>query len=416
MSEKLPPLRSRTISANSALRSPAFRHLFIAQSISVTGDAAYAAVLAWYAFETTGSSAAVSIVLGTVAVTTLASLLIGGALADRFDRRLLMVFSDGSRAILLVVLAVMILTGQDSLVALVIVTGVAGLVDGLFTPAINGSIPDYVPERALTSANGLMGFTRATFSIVGAALGGVLYAALGAGIVVGINGASFLLSAVLLATLPRIHRRPDTSDGSNAEEGAFKSIWLGLKYVGTVPVLMSIPIAAFAIMIADAPTSVLMPAVIKLHFDGGAGTIGAINAAVGLGAAVGSLVIGRIGGGKRPAIVIFGSWALAHLLAAILIAQESIVVAVVLSGVRGLLSGAGGALWSDMLMRNVDRRMLSRVFSIDSFGVSALTPIGVALTGLLASNAIAVPFVVVGQLIAFALMGLLLLRRPIRDA
>ncbi len=407
-------LRSRTSNYESALGIPAFRRLFIAQSISVTGDAAYSTVLAWYVFDSSGSSQAVSFVLGTVALTRLLSLLSGGALADRFDRRWLMVISDGSRAAFLAVLSVLIVDGYESLIILVVVTGLTGLVDGLFTPAINGSIPDYVPERCLTSANGLMGFTRATCFIFGAAIGGVLYAALGAGFVFGLNSLSFLCSAVLLASLPRI--RLGGVAGVHGQVRTFRSIWLGLKYVGTVPVLLSIPIAAFAILVADAPTSVLLPAVVKLHFGGGPETIGGLSAALGVGAAVGSLVISRLGGGPRPAIIIFGSWALAHLLAAILVAQDSIAVAIVLSAVRGALSGAGGALWSDMLMRNVDRRMLSRVFSIDSFGVSAFMPVGVALTGLFASNSISVPFVVIGQVMAFVIMALLLAKKSIRDA
>lgn len=394
-----------------ALQDRNFRLLFTAQSVSVVGDAAYGAVLAWFTFEFTGSSLAVSYVLGATALATVASLLIGGVLADRWDRRALMVISDGSRFILVGAIAVLIWTDTLTLPILVALAAAAGLVDGLFSPSLGGILPTIVPQQKLTSANGLIGFTRATGSIIGAALGGTLYAILGAAPIIGLNALSFGVSAVLVAMLPKAGKQARVQ-----RRGALRDLSEGFKYVFTVPVLISIPVAALALMFADAPTSVLMPAIVSDHWHGGAALIGWLSAAYGIGTALGSLLTGHLGGGKRPAIIIFGSWALAHLAAAVMVAQPLAFIAVALSAVRGLLGGAGGTLWNDLLMRNVPNDKLSRVFSIDTFGASALMPLGVALTGLLVVNRTAVPIVVVGQLIGFLLMAGLLLRKKIRDA
>lgn len=393
------------------LKDRNFRLLFAAQSVSVVGDAAYGAVLAWFTFEFTGSSLAVSYVLGATALATLASLLVGGVLADRWDRRALMVISDGSRFVLVGTIALLIWTGTLTLPMLVMLTAAAGLVDGLFSPSLGGILPTIVPSDKLISANGLIGFTRASGSIVGAALGGTLYALQGAAPIIGLNAISFGVSAVLIALLPK-----PSKQGAARQHSAVRDLGEGFTYVFTVPVLISIPIAALALMFADAPTSVLMPAVVRDHWRGGAELIGWLRAAYGIGTALGALLTGHLGGGRRPAAVLFGCWALAHLAAAVMVAQPIALLAVVFSGLRGVLGGAGGTLWNDLLMRNVPGDKLSRVFSIDTFGASALMPLGVAVTGVLATNAAAVPIVVGGQLVGFVLMAALLLRAKIRNA
>jgi len=394
-----------------ALSIREFRLLFTAQAISVVGDAAYGTVLAWFTFQFTGSSGAVSLVLGGTALATLISLLVGGVLADRWDRRALMVFSDAARFALIGIMALMIVTHRLTLPWLVSLASLAGLVDGLFSPSLGGILPSLVPDEKLTSANGLIGFTRATGGILGAAAGGLLYALLGAAPVIGLNALSFGLSAVMVAMLPKAGKQV-----IGRRSSPWQDLFDGVSYVFHAPVLLSIPVAALALLFADAPTSVLMPAIVAEHFRGTAATIGWLSAAYGVGTAIGSLTTGYLAGSQKPAVIIFGSWALAHLLAAIMVGQPLVIVAVILSSGRGFLGGAGGTLWNGLLMRNVPRNKLSRVFSIDTFGVSALTPLGVALTGLLATNARAVIVVVSGQLLGFVLMASLLLKPQIRDA
>jgi MFS family permease len=407
-----PTLKTRLGRGGQALSHRDFRFLFAAQTISAVGDAAYGVVLSWFTYQFTGSSAAVGLVLGGTALTTLISLLAGGVLADRWDRRALMILSDASRCVLVATLAVLIFTDALTLPLLILLTAAAGLVDGLFSPSLSGMIPRLVPSFDLTSANGLIGFTRASSAIGGAALGGAMYAALGAGPVMLLNAGSFALSAVLVARIPRTGKEARKPN----RQGAAKDLLEGLTYVFKVPVLISIPVAAAALMIADAPTSVLMPAVVDVHFNGTAATVGWLAAAYGIGTAIGSLITAVTGGGRRPAVIIFGSWALAHLAAAVMVAQPLTTLAIILAGVRGLLGGAGGTLWNDLLMRNVPQDKLSRVFSIDTFGVSALTPIGIGATSLFLTQTGPVPVIVIGQAAAFTLMASLLLRRQIRNA
>lgn len=394
-----------------------FRLVFAAQSISTLGDAAYATVLAFFTYEFAGFSGAVGLVLGIVAVSTLVSLLIGGAVADRFNRKWVAVISDLLRFGLVGALGILVATDSLNLAMLAILAGLAGLADGFFDPALRGTIPSIVPNEKLTSANGLLGFIGSTGVVLGAAAGGVMYATIGSAAVFLLNAVSFALSAALLSRLS-IRRHPDACRDADPEpsEGFVSSVRTGVVYLTKVPVLISIPVAALALFLADAPTSVLTPELIADRLQGDASTIGWMNALLGVGAAMGALITGHFGGGRRPALVIFGAWGIAHLVTAAIFAQTTVLAAIVLSFVRGVLSGMGGTLWNDLLMRNVDPRMLSRVFSLDNLGSSALMPLGVLATGIVIGAWPAVAIVVVGQLVSGLIMLALLLRRPIRNA
>ncbi|MFT3798103.1 MFS transporter [Microbacterium sp.] len=400
-----------------ALSVKDFRLIFTAQSISTLGDAAYAAVLAFFTYEFAGFSGAVGLVLGVVSVSTLVSLLVGGAVADRVHRKWVAVASDLFRLAFIGALGALVATDALSLPILVALTGLAGLVDGFFDPALRGAIPSLVPEEKLTSANGLLGFVGSTGVVIGAAAGGVLYATVGSATVFLLNAASFAASALLLSRLSdKGARGGDSSPPEEQPEEFARSVRSGIVYLTKVPVLVSIPVAAVALFIADAPTAVLTPELIADRLNGDASTIGWMNALVGCGAAIGALVTGHFGGGRRPAMIIFGSWGVAHLVTALTFGQTSATVAIVLSGIRGILSGLGGTLWNDLLMRNVDPRMLSRVFSLDNMGSSSLMPLGVVATGIVVGAWPAVAIVVIGQAVSGVLMLALLLRRPIRDA
>src|SRR5919201_7070471 len=118
-----------------ALRHRDFRLLWSGQAVSLLGDMAFLTALGWKAFTLAGSSR-LGIVLLCLAGGELATLLVGGALADRYERRRMMIVSDVWRFAAVGALAAVDASGPLGLAALVVLAGVIGLGDGVFYPAV----------------------------------------------------------------------------------------------------------------------------------------------------------------------------------------------------------------------------------------------------------------------------------------
>ena len=158
------PSRARVLRA---FRSRDFRMLWTGQAISLLGDAAFVVALGWRTFTLTGSARSLGIVLTFQGVGLLATVLVGGALADRYDRRTLMLVSDGARFAVIACLAVVDATGHLSIGSLAAIAFAEGLATGFFTPALGGLIPLVVPETGLGSANALIGLARQGSFLIG---------------------------------------------------------------------------------------------------------------------------------------------------------------------------------------------------------------------------------------------------------
>src|SRR5438067_7713796 len=199
------PSRARVLQA---FRSRNFRVLWTGQAISLLGDTAFVVALGWRTFTLTGSPRSLGYVLTLQGVGLLSTVLVGGALADRYERRTLMLFSDAARFVIVGVLVAVDATGHLAIGNLCVIAFVEGLATGFFTPALGGLIPLVVEEPGLGSANALIGMARQTSYVIGPSVAGVMYGFAGATVVFAFNAVSFLVSfAFVWATRPRTAER-----------------------------------------------------------------------------------------------------------------------------------------------------------------------------------------------------------------
>src|SRR5919204_4193339 len=166
------------------------------------GDIAFLTALGWKAFTLAGSPRLGIVLLG-LAAGELATLLVGGALADRYERRRMMIVSDVWRFVVVGALAVVDATGHLTFPILVVLAVVVGLGDGFFYPAVGGIVPLVVEQPALPSANSLMGVARWGSVMVGPSLAAFAYRGGGASTVFAFDAATFLVSAALISRARR---------------------------------------------------------------------------------------------------------------------------------------------------------------------------------------------------------------------
>jgi MFS family permease len=394
-----------------ALRSRDFRLLWGGQTVSLVGDGAFLVALGWKTFSLTGKTSSLALVLMLHSMAMLATLLIGGALADRYPRRTLMIVSDVSRCAVIGALAAVDASGHLSFALLLVFAIGFGLGDGFFYPAFGGIVPLVVEPHQLASANTLIGVSRQASFVVGPALAGGVYGAAGSASVFGFDAATFVVAAALLGLArPRVFE-PEPG------EGTFKEIAAGFRYVASVPWLwISISIATFVLMVGMAPYQSLLPALVERHFGRGVGSYSFLFAVQAAGMVVGTLWFGQVNPRRHRVVITYGFFALNDVCVILMALLPWFGLAVGLVVVRGFCIGFGIGLWETLLMELVPESKLSRVVSLDFFGSLGLTPVGFALVAVLSGFLSPSVILVIGFSIALVLWTAPLALRRVREA
>ncbi|HCX48136.1 MAG TPA: MFS transporter [Bacillus sp. (in: Bacteria)] len=183
-------------------------HLMVSgQIITILGSTLLRFALSLYVLDITGRA---DIFAGLYAVTSIPFLLapLGGAIADRFNRRNVMVIFDFINAAIVLIFIVLLLTESVSILMIGTIMFLLAVVSAMYAPVVMASIPQLVPEKKLEQANGIVNGVQALSNIVAPVLGGILYGIIGLKMLVIISCLAFFLSAILemFITIPFIKR------------------------------------------------------------------------------------------------------------------------------------------------------------------------------------------------------------------
>jgi MFS family permease len=308
----------------------------------------------------------------------LTTLLIGGVLADRYSRRLLLIGSDLGRAVVIAGLAVVDATGHLHFGVLIVFVALHGLGSGLFQPAFGGILPLLVETPSLGSANALVGIARQASFVIGPAIAGTIYGAAGSSVIFAADAISFVLSAAFLAPA-----RPRAYEAAPSE-GIRRELSAGFRYVVRVPWLwITIAIFSVALMVGFAAFQVLLPKLVEQKWNGGVASYGLLFTLQGVGMVIGSVVFAQLAPSRRRGVLMYAIFAVNGAFTVMLALSPWYAGAAGLQVARGLCIGFGITLWETMLMQRVPQHMLSRVISMDWFGSIGLLPAGLGLWAVL---------------------------------
>ncbi|PFU28806.1 MFS transporter [Bacillus cereus] len=177
------------------------------QIITILGSTLLRFALSLYVLDITGRA---DIFAGLYAVTSIPFLLapLGGAIADRFNRRNVMVIFDFINAAIVLSFIVLLFTGSVSILLIGTIMFLLAIVNAMYAPVVMASIPQLVSEKKLEQANGIVNGVQALSNIVAPVLGGILYGIIGLKMLLIISCLAFFLSAILemFITIPFIKR------------------------------------------------------------------------------------------------------------------------------------------------------------------------------------------------------------------
>jgi len=358
------------------LRHRDFRILWTGMTISLIGDGIFLIAIAWESYSLWNAPAALSIVGIGMTIPTIAFLLIGGVVSDRRDRRLVMAWADGLRAVAVAVLAALVLMGVLRFWELVVLVAIYGIGTAFFMPAFEAILPELLPKEDLPAANALDQFVRPiAMRLIGPVAGGALVAA-SAGLAFAIDAASFAACLVAVLVMPRRANRQvevHTSNVAALKEGlrfVRQRVWLW----GT---LLS---AAISYLVFLGPAEVLLPYLVKNELHASAGTLGLVLAAGGVGAVGGAAVMGHRGHPRRDVTVMYMTWTIATLAIAGYGIANAAWQLMLVCLVFNALEAAGTIVWATIKQHHVPGSMLGRVSSLDWLISIGLLPLSFALT------------------------------------
>jgi MFS transporter, ENTS family, enterobactin (siderophore) exporter len=278
-----------------------FRRLYAGRIVSVAGDAVATTAANWQVFGLTHSSLAVGLLNLTSGVGMLIGLMAGGMLADRHDRRKVLMVVLLPEALLAAGLAGNSLLAHPRLWLIFAITLAIGLLAGIGAPASTAATPTLVGPARMPAAAALNGMGGQLGNLGGPALAGYLIG--GPGHLVACYGIDAACSAVFAIALLAVRPLPPTL---RAQRPGLRSLAEGFRYVRRSGVLGGMLLIDTNAMIFGMPAG-LFPALASAHFHGGPATFGLLAAAPGFGAIVGAATSGWTSHVRRPGLVIISA-------------------------------------------------------------------------------------------------------------
>lgn len=372
-------------SALSPLRHPAFRFLAGGRAVSQVGGSVAPIALAFAVLDLTGSVNDLGLVVGARSLFNVAFLLFGGVVADRLPRHLVLVGSGVLSACSQAAVAALVLTHSATVPLLLVLSAANGTFAAFALPASAALVPQTVPIELRQSANALNRIAGNTCQILGASLGGLLVATVGAGWGLALDAATFLLSALLFLRV-RVQAEPQVQAQAAApsQAGLLGELRVGWhEFVSRTWVWVVVVAFGFINAAAAGSIQVLGPTVADSTF--GRSWWGGVLAAQTAGMVVGGLVALRL----RPrrlllvGVACMGSYVAVPLGLALHLAPLALAGA---AFVCGACLEQFGIAWETSLQQEIPADRLARVYSYDAVGSYVAIPIAQIAVGPLAAT------------------------------
>ena len=391
------------------LRHRDFRLLWTGQTLTLLGSFVSNIAYPFQVLQLGGSAFELGAFVSAFTGASLVFLLLGGAVADRVPRRILIIVTELASGATVGAMAILGFAGALQMWHLYVSAAFFGAASAFSVPALGAIIPELVPEEILVAGNAVQGLSRQSARVGGPIVGGLLVATGGPSAAFAFDAVTFFLSAGAVALT---RARPLVEE---ARRSILRDIREGFAFVFSVQWLW-ITIFGWALIVAAfiGAVAVALPLLVTTVLGGGAEMYGVISAAVGVGEAIGATVIAQVRV-RRTGLVMYLFGTLSGIAFFVYGLVPTVPGALVASAIQGLSFACFGILWVTALQVHVPRRLLGRVTSVDYFGGTLLAPVAPIGAAFLAQNQGPLFVFVVAGVITVVLTLAALLLPSIRD-
>jgi MFS family permease len=357
------------------------RLLVSGQAVSNFGDGVAIVALTLLVLDTTHSVTALGWFAAARMTPQVVFLLVGGAVVDRFSRRLLLILSDVVRAVLTGAIVILIWSHSLHYWELIVFAVFFGSFDALFYPCIAAFTPEIVSEDLLPAmnavrplANNLMGST------IGPAVGGLL-AAFSTSLSIGVDCATFVVSATALALMrstPKPVRKEGATMIGDIKEGLHYVIHTRWLWTTSASVTL---VNAFVLT----PMFVLIPYFLRHNLHLAKDYVGFAVAAAGISGALGALIVANLPMPKRRIRMMWIYWSIGSMAALIMGVATNFWEVIIFPIVVSPMIIFGNVIFESMMQSEVPRELLGRASSVDWFVSLGVAPLGLVVASQVAN-------------------------------
>jgi MFS family permease len=341
------------------LRSqPALRRLWMGGAISTFGDAVQGVALIWLATRTSSPGLSVSIVATALYLPAVVLGPFAGTIADRLDRRRLLVTADVLRVATAGLVPVAFLHG--GLWPVVALTLVHSALTALFAAAQTAAVPDVTGPGSLVRANGLLSSTNYAMAVVGPAIGGFLVAGTPTAVPFLLNAATFVFSAGMVLLIPGTVLAAPAHD----EHVTFVAdLRTGVRYARHRPPILLYMLIGIVATVGFAPAPVALP-IFAAELDAGSIGLGLLSSISSLGYATGSVLVGMLVKPARAASAMAAGFLSMGAATLALAVAPNLVLAAVLVTMRSGCNAVTLVIGLSMLQRMVPSALRGRIITL----------------------------------------------------
>jgi ENTS family enterobactin (siderophore) exporter len=377
--------------------SAAFRRVFIARTISIFGIGLLMVGVPIQMYALTGSSFLVGLVAAVEGAASMGGMLVGGILADRYDRKKLILFARTVSGITFVGLAVNAMLADPSWIAILVLSLINGLIGSISIAALFAVVPTLVPHEQLVGVGSLNVLSARAGAVVSPALGGVVIAAFSVSWNYWVAAIGTAITIALLAGLPPLPAPTGRAAGGSddpteplpAEEVSVLAFIAGHRVIGGVMI-------AGVVAMLGSGLLVLVPGFVDERFGNDSRAAGLLYAATAVGAVIATVTSGWLGRLTRPGLVLLIALAAGFAAQAVVGLAGVLAVAMLLLIVAGAITSVQEVLRYSLIQTHTPEHMLGRVNGLwaaqEVAGASVGALVAGAVGGLVAPSAAIVAY------------------------
>ncbi len=372
-------VRARLGTTFSSLKVRNYRIFFIVQLISITGTWMQSVAQSWLVLKLTGSGLDLGITAALQFLPTLLFASFGGLIADRTDKRKLVMITQSCAAGLALILAGLTLSGQVQLWMVWTLAFGLGMVNSFDTPARQSFVVEMVGRKQLPNAVSLNSAVFTSARVLGPAVAGVLIALVGTGWCFLYNGLSYIpvVAGLFLMRPAELHRSAPLQRARGQVVEGFKYAWS--KPELRLPLFLMAVVGTFAFNF-----NVVLPLMATREFHAGAQVFGVLLSVMGVGSLVGALIAASRESPTQRVLVMAAAGFGALMTAAALMPSLPLELAILLP--MGAFMITFQATTNSLLQLNSDPAFRGRVMALYVMLFVGTTPIGGPLVGLIAEH------------------------------
>ena len=385
---------------------PAFRAVFLARFISIVSLGLLGVAVPVQIQTLTGSSLQVGLAVTLTGSAMFIGLMMGGVLADRHERRRLILLARSTCGVGFIGLTINAALPEPSLAAIYLLGVWDGFFGALGVTALLAATPALVGRENLMQASAITMLTVRLGSVISPMIGGLLLASGGVVWNYALASIGTFITLLPLLSLPKLAPPPQ------ARENPLLSLWNGLRFLVGHPIIGGIALVGALLTMASA-VRVLYPALAG-HWNMSAAQIGLMYAAVPLGAAIGALTSGRIAHHARPGMIMLGTGIVSFISIGFFSLMPVWGLGLACLALFGYLSAISSLLQYTLIQTLTPDGMLGRINGLwtaqnvtgDAIGAAILGGLTVAMTPVAAASASGLALTLCGIVLAMVLVQL----------